>query len=300
MNRIVVVGCGQVGVAYVYALLNQYTKVDEIILIDFDNKKALGHAMDFSHTTIYSNSKINIKAGSYMDCKDADIVVITAGAIGKPNENELQLAKKNKEIIKEITKMVVASGFKGIFVVATSPVDIMTYVVKKYSKFSSNKVLGTGTLSDNARVKYILSEKLNVNPKDIELYTIGKCGDNFVVPWSAARVGSLDVLDLILKSDLKQIDKKAKNLLHSVIELKDEANFALASSLARITNAIVNDEYALLPISAPYEGVYVGMPTVINKDGIKGVMKIKLTNEEANDLQDSIDNIKKTIKDLEV
>ena len=299
MNKIVVVGIGNVGKAYAYNIINQNTKLDELILIDIDNKKALGNAMDLSHASIYSGNNIKIKAGSYIDCKDAKVVVIAAGVNQKSNETRLELVSRNKEIIKTITKKVVASGFRGIFVVVTNPVDIMTYLVKKYSDFDSNKVLGTGTIVDTARLKYVLSDKLKVNPKDIDAYVIGEHGDSSVVPWSSSRVGSLDIEDIMLKSDLKKLEKTVKKSVYKLIDLKGESSFAIASCLCKITNAIINDEYALLPISAPYDGVYIGMPSVINKDGIKGVMKIKLTNEEANKLQDSIDIIKNTLENME-
>ena len=299
MNKIVVVGCGNVGVAYATSLINQYTNVDELILIDIDNKKALGHAMDLSHATVFANTKIKVKAGSYMDCKDAKIVVIVAGANQKSNETRLELVSRNNAIIEDITKKTVASGFKGVFLVATNPVDVMTYMVRKYSNFSPNKVIGSGTILDTARCKYLLSDKLNVNPNDIDVYVIGEHGDSSVIPWSSARVAPLDISDIVLKSDLKQIETKVKKSAYKIIDLKGETSFGIASCLVKITNAIINDEYALLPISAPFDGIYMGMPSVIYKNGIKGVMKIKLTNEENMKLVESKEIIKSVINDLE-
>lgn len=299
MQKVVIVGCGNVGVACANSLINQHTKIDELILIDIDKKKALGHAMDLSHASIYSKSKINIKAGSFVDCSDANIVVIAAGAKQKSNESRLELTSINKKVVKDITEKVVASGFKGIFVVATNPVDIMTYLVKKYSKFHTSKVIGTGTIIDTIRCKYLLEEKLDVNAKDIELFVIGEHGDSLVIPWSSARVGSLDINDILVKSDLKQIENKVKKLGYKIIDLKGETSLAISICLSKIINAIINDEYSILPVSAPYDGLYMGMPAVINKNGIKGVMKIKLTNEEAMKLEDSKDILIQTIEDLE-
>lgn len=299
MQKIVIVGCGNVGIAFANSLVNQHTKIDELILIDLDKKKALGHAMDLSHTLIYSKSKINIKVGSFVDCSDAKIVVITAGAKQKSNESRLELTSINKKIIKDITEKVVASGFKGIFVVATNPVDIMTYLVKKYSNFNTSKVIGTGTIIDTARCKYLLEEKLDVNSKDIELFVLGEHGDSLVIPWSSARVGSLNINDILVKSDLKQIENKVKKIGYKIIDLKGETSLAISICISRIINAILNDEYSILPVSVPYEGVYMGMPAVINKNGIKGVMKIKLTNEEAMKLEDSKEILMQTIEDLE-
>ncbi|MBQ9024010.1 MAG: L-lactate dehydrogenase [Bacilli bacterium] len=300
MNKVVVIGTGNVGKAYSLSLINQNTKIDELILVDIDNKKALGNAMDLSHTAMFTNSNIQVKAGSYMDCKGAKIVVIAAGANQKSNESRLELASRNNVIIKSITKKVVSAGFKGVFIVATNPVDIMTYMVKKYSDFDNSKVIGTGTLIDTARCKFLLSEKINVNPKDIDLYVLGEHGDSSFVSWSSATIGSLNVKDIVLGNDLKQIERIVKKSGYRIIDLKGETSFALALCLTKITNAIINNEYAVLPVSAPYNGIYLGMPSVINKDGIKGVMKIKLTNEEANKLEDSIEILKSNINKLEV
>ena len=300
MNKIVVVGTGNVGISYSLSLINQNINIDELILIDIDNKKALGNAMDLSHSALFMNSNIEIKAGSYIDCKDADIVVITAGVNQKSNESRLELASRNNTIIHEITKKVVASGFNGIFLVATNPVDVMTYMVKKYSNFPTNKVIGTGTIIDTARLRFLLSNKINVNPKDIEIYVLGEHGDSCVVPWSSARVGSLDLTDIVLNSDLKQIEKIMKKSAYRIIDLKGEISLAISFCLVEITKAIINDEYRVFSISAPYDGVYIGMPAVINKNGIKGVMKIKLTNEEAIKLSKSKQILKDVIESLEV
>ena len=299
MNKIALIGCGNVGMAYALSLINQNSNVNKLILIDIDNKKALGNAIDLSHTALYNNANIKVVAGSYMDCKECNIVVICAGANQKSNESRLELALRNKNIIKNITEKVVASGFKGIFVVATNPVDVMTYFVKKYSRFDSSKVIGTGTINDTARCKYMLSEKLNVNVKDIDVYVLGEHGDSMVTAFSQAKVGTLDIKELILKSDLRQIEKRVKKIGYKIIDLKGETSFTIGVCLAKITNAIINDESIILPISAPYNGVYMGMPAVINKDGIQGVMKIKLTGEEANRLNESKEIISNVINSLE-
>lgn len=300
MNKVVVIGTGNVGKSYVLSLINQNINIDELILVDVDNKKALGNAMDLSHTAVFTNSNVIIKAGSYMDCKGAKIVVIAAGVNQRSNESRLELLSRNNDIIKNITKKVVSSGFKGIFLVATNPVDIMTYMVRKYSEFDSSKVIGTGTLIDTARCKFLLSEKINVNPKDIDLFVLGEHGDSMLIPWSNVRVGSLDIKDIILSSDLKQIEKIVKKCGYRIIDLKGETSFTLALCLTTITDAIINNKSLVLSVSAPYNGIYLGMPSVINKNGIKGVMKIKLTNEELNKLEDSIEILKENINSLEV
>ena len=242
---------------------------------------------------------IKVRAGSYIDCKNAKIVVVTAGIKQKSNESRLELLTRNNTIIKEITKKVISSGFNGIFLVATNPVDIMTYMVRKYSDFPASKVIGTGTMIDTARCKFLLSEKVGVNPKDIQLHVVGEHGDSMVTLWTSAKVGALSIKELLLNSDLKQIEKNVKKIGYKIIDLKDETSFALAICLNTITNAIINDEKIILDVSAPYSGIYIGMPSVIGKNGIKGVMKIKLTNEEASKLENSIEIIKNNISSLE-
>ena len=203
MNRVVVIGTGNVGISYSFSLINQINNIDELILVDIDNKKALGHAIDLSHTAVYSPSKIKVRAGSYMDCKNAKIVVITAGASQKSNETRLELLSRNNNVIKDITKKVVSSGFNGIFLVATNPVDIMAYMVRKYSDFPASKVIGTGTIIDSARSKFLLSEKIGISPKDIQLHVVGEHGDSSVTLWSSAKVGSLSIKELLINTDLK-------------------------------------------------------------------------------------------------
>lgn len=299
MNKVVVVGCGNVGKAYAYALLNQDTKVDELILIDIDSKKTLGNAMDLSHALLFSKSKIKVKAGSYKDCKDAKIVVITAGANQKPNETRLELVNRNNKILKDIVSNVVLSGFNGIFLVAINPVDVMTYITRKYSKFPSSRVIGSGTILDTSRLAFLLSEKLKVGYEDIHAYVLGEHGDSSFISWSNAKAGVIDIQNIISKAELDKMEEKVRNLAYKIIDLKGETSYGIGMCLTRITNAILNNEHKVLPVSVYYDGIYLGMPAVINKNGIKGVMRIKLNAEENKKLEKSKEVLKQIIKDLE-
>ncbi len=299
MNKVVVVGCGNVGMAYAFALLNQDTKVDELILIDIDNKKALGNAMDLSHTLLFSKSKIKVKAGSYADCSDAKIVVIAAGANQKPNETRLELVNRNNKILKEVVTKTVSSGFEGIFLVATNPVDIMAYMTKKYSKFPSSKVIGSGTILDTSRLAFLLSERLKVSYNDIHAYVLGEHGDSSFVSWSNAKAGVIDIENIISKPDLKQIEEKVRKQAYKIIDYKGETSYGIGVCLTEITRAILNNEHKVLPVSVNYDGLYLGMPAVINEKGIKGVMRIKLNAEESKKLEKSKNILKQIIKDLE-
>lgn len=299
MNRIVVVGTGNVGLAYSYALLNQKTKVDELILIDKDEKKAFGNAMDLSHGSLFAPSKVLIRKGDYSDCKDAKIVVISAGVNQEKGENRLNLINKNGKIVKEIVLNTVSSGFNGIFLVATNPVDIMTYVTRKYSNFKSNKVIGSGTVLDTARLRYLLSEKVQVNTKNIHAYIIGEHGDSEFVIWSKAEAGVVPIRQIISKKDLNIIENEVKTLAYRIIDYKGETSYGIGMSLVRITNSILSDEESVLTVSAPVEDIYIGMPSVINKDGIKGVMRISLDSEEMKKYENSKDIIKSAIRNME-
>ena len=299
MNKVVVVGCGNVGKSYSYALLNQDTKVDELILIDIDSKRALGNAMDLSHALLFAKSKIKVKAGSYKDCKDAKMVVITAGANQKPNETRLELVNRNNKILKDIVSNVVLSGFDGIFLVAINPVDVMTYMTRKYSKFPSSRVIGSGTILDTSRLAFLLSEKLKGGYEDIHAYVLGEHGDSSFISWSNAKAGVIDIQNILSKEDQNKIEEKVRNLAYKIIDLKGETSYGIGMCLTRITNAILNNEHKVLPVSVFYDGIYLGMPAVINSDGVKGVMRIKLNAEETKKLEKSKKILKQIIKDLE-
>ena len=188
MNKIVLIGCGNVGMAYSYALINQKEYVDELVLIDINKEKCIGEAMDLNHCMAYSPSKIKVSVGEYKDCSDAKIVVIAAGANQAPGETRMDLIDKNSKIFKNIVDNVMASGFNGIFLVATNPLDVMTYLTLKYSGLPANKVIGSGTTLDTARLRFLLSEKTGVCPKNIEAYVIGEHGDSEFVPWSNVNI----------------------------------------------------------------------------------------------------------------
>lgn len=299
MNRVVIIGCGNVGMAYSYAILNQNTKVDEIVLIDINREKVLGEVMDLNHSLPYAPSNISVRAGEYKDCKDAKIVVISAGANQSKNETRMDLINKNNKVIKNVVDSVVLSGFKGIFLVATNPVDVMTYLTRKYSNFPSNKVIGSGTIIDTARLKFLLSQKLQVNQNDIHASVIGEHGDSEFVLWSNASADIVPIGSIVSISDMNLIENEVRNLAYKIINYKGETSHGIGVCLARITNAILNDEESILTVSSPIEEIYIGMPAVINKDGIKGVMKMSLTKEENMKLENSKEVIRTAIRNLE-
>jgi L-lactate dehydrogenase len=299
-NKIVIIGCGNVGMSYAYALLNQKTKVNEIILIDLNHERTIGEAMDLNHGMPFSPSKIKIRAGTYSDCKNAKIVCIAAGANQGPNETRLDLLHKNNEIFKEIVKEVVASSFDGIFLVATNPVDIMTYVTLMHSKFPKHKVIGSGTTLDTARLRYLIGEKLEINSKNVHAYVMGEHGDSEFVAWSNAYVGSNKVSDFLSIKEREDIALQVKKAAYEIIKRKNATYYAIGMVLVRITNAILEDENSILTVSAYNEenDVYIGMPSIVNKDGVKEVMKIELSEEETTLFNNSIKVIKDEIQKI--
>lgn len=298
-NKVVIIGSGNVGMAYAYATLNQKTKVDELVLIDSISKKALGNAMDLNHAAAFAPSKVVIKAGDYKDCKDAKIVILTAGANQSTNQSRLDLINKNSKILKEIIENVVNSGFSGIFLVATNPVDIMTYLTRKYSRFPSSKVIGSGTTLDTARLKFLLSQKIKINSKNIHAYIIGEHGDSEFALWSNAEAGVIPIRKLINKNDLDIIENEVRSTAYKIIEYKGATCYGIGMCLVRIVNSILSDEGTILTVSSPVEDIYIGMPSVINKDGIKGVMRINLNSEELQKFENSKKVIREAIKSME-
>lgn len=298
MKKVVVVGLGNVGMAYVSNLVNTRL-ADEIVLIDINRDKILGEAMDLAHAATVFNTNINVKAGDYKDCFNADIVVIAAGLNQEKGETRLNLINRNEEIIKSIVKEVMQSGFDGIFLVATNPVDIMSYAVRKYSGLPHNRIIGTGTLLDTERLKYLLSKKIQVSTENIHAYVLGEHGDSSFVVWSKSTVGMVPILETVPKDDLEAIENETKRLGYKIIEYKDETSYGVAMCLIKITKAIFNDENIVLNVSSPVDGIYISMPSVINKDGIKGTMKINFNEEEMQKYENTRKVIKEAIEGME-
>ncbi len=280
MNKIVIIGCGNVGMSYAYALVNQKCPVDELVLIDKNNNKAEGEAMDLNHSIPYSPNNLSIKAGNYDDCKNAKIVMIAAGANQNIGETRLDLINKNAIIFKEIIKKVMATKFNGIFLIATNPVDITSYITYKYSKLPASKIVGTGTSLDTARLRYILSKKFEIFPKNVHAYVLGEHGDSEFVAWSSAMIGSVKIDSLLSESEKKEISKEVRDSAYKIIEKKGNTSYGIGMCLLRITNAILNDENAIITVSAFEKDIYVSSPCIINKKGIKRRLKIELSENE--------------------
>ncbi len=300
-NKVVIIGCGNVGMSYAYALLNQRTHVNELVLIDLDYERTVGEAMDLNHCLAFAPSKINIHAGDYSDCKDAKIVCIAAGANQEKHESRMDLIYKNAKIFKSIINKVMENGFNGIFLVATNPLDVMTYITWKYSNLPSNQVIGSGTSLDSARLKYLIGDKLKINPKNVHAYVIGEHGDSEFVPWSNANIGLQNINDYLTKEEMVKIADDVKNAAYEIIKRKGATYYGIGICLVRITNAILADENAIISVSCYDENndVYIGCPAIIGSHGVKQKVYLKLNDEETKKLENSIMVIKKAIQSLE-
>ena len=311
-KKVVLIGAGFVGMSMAYSLLNQ-GGVDELVLIDVNKDKAIGEEMDLSDGLPYSPHKMNIKAGDYDECKDANIVVITAGLAQKPGQSRLDLAKENTKIVKEITEKVMENEFKGIFIVATNPVDLMSYVVLKTSKLPKSKVIGSGTVLDTARLRYLIGEYLKVSNKNVHAYILGEHGDSSLVPWEHCYIGCKKMIDIMKDNhlpieDLEKIHDKVWNAAYEIIEKKKATYYGIGMALNRIIKAILNDENAILTVSTyqegeyQQEGIYIGVPAIINKRGVKEILQLNLNEQDQEKFNKSCrimkENIEKEINNL--
>lgn len=309
-RKVILVGTGFVGTSFAYSLLNQ-GGVNELVLIDVNTEKAQGEALDLAHGVAYAPSKMDIRFGDYTECKDANIVVITAGINQKPGQTRLELVETNAKITKSIVEQIMANGFKGIFVVASNPVDIMTYIVQKVSGMPTSRVIGSGTMLDTARLRYLLGEKLEISPKNTHAYVMGEHGDSSFVPWNHCYIGCKKLLDIAKAQgttleDLEQIREEVKNAAYEIIEKKKATYYGIGVALTRLVKAILNDEEAILTVSTFLDGeynekdIYIGVPAIITNKGVREILELPLNESEQQKLSNSCDVIRGIIKELDI
>ena len=300
MRKVVLVGCGNVGMSYAYALVTSKNKVDELVLIDINKTKAEGEALDLTHAATYNSNKITIKAGDYADCGDADLICICAGRNQEIGETRRDLINKNYVVFKSIITEINKTKFNGIYLIATNPLDVMTYITKKLSGFPSHKVIGSGTTLDTARLRCLVGEELNVNPKNIHAYVIGEHGDSEFIPWSNAIIG-LNKAKLYLSDDqCSRILYNVRTSAYDIINKKGNTCYGIGMCLLNITNAIFEDSHSIFTVSSynKEHDIYFGMPTILCKEGVKQTLWLELTKEEEDRLSESMDAIKDTINGI--
>lgn len=300
-RKIVLVGTGLVGMSFSYALLNQ-NACDELVLIDIDRKRAEGEAMDLNHGLAFAGSHMKILAGSYEDCSDADIVAICAGVAQKPGESRMELLQRNADVFQSIIHPVIQSGFRGIFLIATNPVDVMAYFTWKLSGFDYHRVIGTGTTLDTARLRYMLGDYFSVDPRNVHAYVMGEHGDSEFVPWSQAMIATKPVCSLCEESgeqycraSMEKISEDVKNAAQKIIEAKKATYYGIGMAMVRICRAVFGDEHSILTVSSMLNGeygqkdVYAGIPCIVNRNGADRIVTLSLTEEELNKMQNSCD-----------
>ena len=297
-GKVVLVGTGMVGMSMAYSMLNQ-GGVNELILIDIDKDKTKGEEMDLSHGLPYAPQKMVIRAADYDECKDAQIVVITAGVAQKPGQTRLELAEVNAKIMKQITESIMASGFNGIIIVASNPVDLMTYVVSEVSGLPKNKVIGSGTVLDTARLRYIMADYLKISSKNIHAYIMGEHGDSSFVPWKHAYVGCKRIEDIMKDNhhpmqDLEKIHKDVVDAAYEIIEKKRATYYGIGMALNRLVKAVLNNENSILTVSTylkdgqyGQDDIYIGVPAIINSTGVRELLELDLSEEEQKKLNES-------------
>ena len=303
LRKIAVIGCGFVGSASAFALM-QSKLFSEIVLIDADHAKAEGEAMDISHGIPFVGN-MKIYAGTYDDIVDAAIIVITAGAGQKPGETRLDLVHKNLNIFKSIIPEIAKRNCRGILLVVANPVDILTYAAIKLSGFPEHRVIGSGTVLDTARLKYQLGEHLSVDSKSVHAFIIGEHGDSEIAAWSSANVSGIALDDFCemrghYNHDQSQenIAEKVKNSAYEIIEKKRATYYGVAMAVKRICEVIIRDEKSILPISSMMHGdfgvdnVVLSMPAVVGADGLEELVPIALSEKESADLRKSADTLR--------
>ena len=307
-RKVAVIGCGFVGSSSEFALM-QSGLFSEMVLIDADTKRAEGEAMDISHGISFARP-MQIYAGNYDDITDAAIIVITAGANQKPDETRLDLIKKNAAIMKSIVGEIKKRDFGGILLIVSNPVDILTLIALKESGYPSNRVIGSGTVLDTGRFKYLLGEHLDVDSRSVHAFIIGEHGDSELADWSNARIGGLKVNDFCElrghfnhEQSMKKIFENVRNSAYEIIERKHATYYGIAMAVKRICEAIVRNEKSILPVSSLMTGEYglndvvLSIPAVVGETGVQKVIPIELNDEELTKLKDSANILKDIAKD---
>lgn len=311
LRKAAAIGCGFVGSASAFSLMNSGL-FSELVLIDADQAKAEGEAMDISHGVPFAR-QMKIYAGNYDDIVDAAIIIVTAGANQKPEETRLDLVHKNVAIFKSIIPEISKRNCKGILLIVANPVDILTYTALKLSGFEENRVIGSGTVLDTARLKTQLSEHLQVDSKSIHAFIIGEHGDSEIAAWSSSNVSGISLDDFCEmrghyhhREATEEIAEKVKNSAYEIIEKKRATYYGIAMAVKRICEVIIRDEKSILPISSMMHGEYgiddvvLSMPAIVGKNGLETKVPIELNEEEQAALKKSAETLKEVLASLDL
>lgn len=309
-RKVAIVGTGLVGSSTAFSLITQGI-CDEVLMIDLNEDKALGEVMDLKHCIEYLNRNTKIRVGSYEECGDVDIVVITAGAPPKPGQTRLDTLDLSAKIAESIVTPIMKTGFKGHFIIISNPVDIIAHYVYKISGLPKSNIIGSGTSVDSARLKNFIGDLFNVDPRSVQAYSMGEHGDSQMVPWSHVYIGGKqfskvisDNKDRVGEVNLDKLVSDTAKAGWEVYNRKGTTYYAIASATVAIIKAIINDENKIIPVSTLLEGeygeydVFTGVPAILNSEGVKEVVEINMTEEELNKFKESNKIIRQYIEKL--
>ncbi|MCR4628812.1 MAG: L-lactate dehydrogenase [Clostridium sp.] len=306
-RKVAIVGCGFVGSASAFALMESGL-FSEMVMIDVNREKAEGEALDISHGLPFAKP-MKIFAGDYQDAEDAAVVVVTAGAGQKPGETRLDLVSKNIRIFRSIIPEISKYNKEGILLIVANPVDILTCVAAKLSGFPENRVFGSGTVLDTARLKALLGEHLGIDNRSVHAFIIGEHGDSEIAAWSSANVSGIPLHDFCEmrghanhQQAMMEIAESVRNSAYEIINRKGATYFGIAVSVRRICEAIVRDERSILPVSSiqhgdnGVDGIALSMPAIVGRNGVEAAVPIRLNDEERKALQESARTLKEVLE----
>ena len=307
IRKAAIIGCGFVGAASAFALM-QSGLFSELVLIDVDRTRAEGEALDISHGLPFARP-MQIYAGTYADLSDAAIVIVCAGAGQKPGETRLDLVRKNIEVFRNIIPQIAAVNQEAILLIVTNPVDVLTYAAVRFSGYPENRVFGTGTVLDTARLKYLLGQHLQVDPRSVHAFIIGEHGDSEIAAWSGASVSGVPLRDFCEmrghfdhESAMQDLAERVRTSAYRIIEKKQATYYGIAMSVRRICEAIVRDEKSVLPVSSVQHGMFgvenvaLSIPAVVGKDGVETTVPIELSDAETAALRRSAETLRQVIE----
>ena len=303
-RKVAIVGCGLVGSTTAFSLITQGI-CDEVIMIDINKERAYGEMLDLQDSIEYLNRNVKVRTGDYSDCGDVDIIVITAGAPPKQGQSRLDTLEMSAKICKSIVEPIMESGFDGIFIVISNPVDIITHYVQFLSGLPKNQVIGTGTAIDSARLQNMIAQLVRVDPRSVHAYSMGEHGDSQMVPWSTVTVACKPFYDVIADNkelvgdvDLNELVYKTTQEGWEILNRKGTTYYGIATACAGVIKAILNDENRIVPVSTLLEGeygekdVYAGVPTILNRTGASDVLEIHMTPGELARFKESVQLIR--------
>lgn len=306
IQKAAVIGCGFVGSTIVYTLMQKGT-FSELVLLDVDAGKAEGEAMDISHGLPFAHA-MDIYAGTYEEITDASLIIITAGANQKPGETRMDLVQKNTAIMRQIIREICRVNCEGILMIVSNPVDILTQIALQESGFPKERVIGSGTVLDTARLKYLISEKLDVDSRNVHAFIVGEHGDSELAVWSCANIYGIPICEfaeMIQKSrfreEMDEIYCGVRDSAYEIIQRKQATYYGIGMAAARIAEAIVRDSHTVMPISVSLEGQYglsglcLSIPTIVGSRGAEQILELEFSKEEMKQLHQSAEEIRNVL-----